>query len=632
MKSRNPRLLKIGKSTVAGLIGRRLYLSPVLLFCLILSLSACDLSWLTGKSSGAPATPMGLTVTGVTSTTASLSWSASSGAMSYQLFRNGTKVYNNSATSYTDSGLAPSTSYQYTVQASNASGSSAQSPSVTATASAGGGGSGGSSLITSYGFLASNNPSLTQDATATITAPDVYVILPYSVIQAQTPLTPTVTLASGYSISPSGSYVPTDGMTLVLTNTSDQSIHNYKLHVSVDPNSIAFLQLGSPFYYDSSGNKQTLKSSQYTLSLATLTNTYTLLLNTDNFTLPYVVNAVQNIVTSRPIGFSTANVPYGSFTTNLSAALGGTVCPYSVTVQSPNKSITNTFTIQAARTKSNIVQLTDVSATIAYIYAYTISQAYADATLSNFLGTVWAPSVPPDSISDQTGSYGSYGHSFSDVWNALTNSTVTNNTVFTATGAQWGPALNWSAYCTAATATPQAAINNNVSTLNSILASPVSGYTTSGSATIDEGTSYTISSALSGVPGINPSVTSTGKTISLSAVVTASCGQGNYSDNYTCNVSRSLYVPITQTDTFTPQSYPEFLQIIVKFPHYTTINQIAPNSTYVANWNKAVSADGNDWVVTFNMVPTLSHWTAIFAQMQLASETGTVTTYSLAVN
>jgi len=36
--------------------------------------------------------------------------------------------------------------------------------------------------------------------------------------------------------------------------------------------------------------------------------------------------------------------------------------------------------------------------------------------------------------------------------------------------------------------------------------------------------------------------------------------------------------------------------------------------------------------VTFNMVPTLSHWTAIFAQMQLASETGTVTTYSLAVN
>lgn len=632
MISGNPRLLKIGKRTVAGLIGRRLYLSPVFLFCLILSLSACDLSWLTGKSSGAPATPMGLTVTGVTSTTASLSWTASSGAISYQLFRNGTKVYNNSATSYTDSGLAPSTSYQYTVQASNASGSSPQSPSVTATASAGGGeGAGGSSLITTYSFLASNNPSLTADATATITAPDVYVILPYSVIQAQTPLTPTVTLASGYSISPSGSYVPTDGMTLVLTNTSDQSIHNYKLHVSVDPNSIAFLQLGSPFYYDTSGNKQALKSSQYTLSLATLTNTYTLLLNTDNFTLPYVVNAVQNIVTSRPIGFSTANVPYGSFTTNLSAALGGTVCPYSVAVQSPNKSITNTFNIQAARTKSNLVQLTDVSATIAYIYSYTISQALADATLSNYLGSVFA--AQSSEITDATGSSGGTGKSFTDVWNAETGGAVTNQTVFTSTGQNWGPGYNWGMFTTAATATPQVSINNNVATINSILAAPSSGYTASGSVIVDEGTSYTISSSISGVPAINPVVTSTGKTISLSAILTANITQSSYLyDHFTCSASRSVYVPIAQTETFTPQSYPEFQQIVVKFPHYTTINQIAPNSSYVASWTKTVSTDGNDWVVTFYMVPTLTHWTAIFAQMQLASETGTVTTYSLAVN
>jgi hypothetical protein len=81
----------------------------------------------------APATPTGLTVTATTTSSVSLSWGASSGATSYQLYRNGTEVYSNSLTSYTDLGLASGTTYQYAVRATNAYGSSAQSNPVSGT-------------------------------------------------------------------------------------------------------------------------------------------------------------------------------------------------------------------------------------------------------------------------------------------------------------------------------------------------------------------------------------------------------------------------------------------------------------------------------------------------------------------
>ena len=74
-----------------------------------------------------PATPTGLNVTSTTSISVSLSWNASTGATTYQLYRNGSQVYSNSSTNYTDTGLASSTTYQYTVQATNSYGSSAPS-------------------------------------------------------------------------------------------------------------------------------------------------------------------------------------------------------------------------------------------------------------------------------------------------------------------------------------------------------------------------------------------------------------------------------------------------------------------------------------------------------------------------
>ncbi len=69
-----------------------------------------------------PSTPAGLTVTGRTDTSVSLSWSASSdagGLRGYHVYRSGTKVTTTpiTGTTYTDTGLTAGRTYQYTVQA-----------------------------------------------------------------------------------------------------------------------------------------------------------------------------------------------------------------------------------------------------------------------------------------------------------------------------------------------------------------------------------------------------------------------------------------------------------------------------------------------------------------------------------
>jgi chitinase len=86
-----------------------------------------------------PSAPAGLKVTGTTSSSVSLSWTASSGATGYNVFRNGTKVGSASGTSFTDSGLASSTTFTYTVTATNSAGESGMSSSVQGTTATQGG-------------------------------------------------------------------------------------------------------------------------------------------------------------------------------------------------------------------------------------------------------------------------------------------------------------------------------------------------------------------------------------------------------------------------------------------------------------------------------------------------------------
>lgn len=89
-----------------------------------------------------PATPAAPNVTAVTTTSISLAWDPVPSATTYTLRRstNGTtwaNVFTGSATSRTDTGLTPGTSYQYQLQAANSSGVSAWSPTRTTSTSAG---------------------------------------------------------------------------------------------------------------------------------------------------------------------------------------------------------------------------------------------------------------------------------------------------------------------------------------------------------------------------------------------------------------------------------------------------------------------------------------------------------------
>jgi poly(hydroxyalkanoate) depolymerase family esterase len=90
-----------------------------------------------GGEDGLPA-PSGLKVTGVTDSTASLSWNAVANAASYTVYRDGAEVASTSATSFTDTGLRAGVPYRYTVAAADSSGAEGTvSSSVTATTSGG---------------------------------------------------------------------------------------------------------------------------------------------------------------------------------------------------------------------------------------------------------------------------------------------------------------------------------------------------------------------------------------------------------------------------------------------------------------------------------------------------------------
>jgi hypothetical protein len=128
-----------------------------------------------GSAPSSPAVPAGLTVTGVTSSSASLSWTepaSSDPAVSYHVYENGSQVATAAATSATVTGLAAGTSYQFAVAAVDASGNaSAQSTAVSATTSGSSGSTGGGSWRSPvYLMPLDNNPPTASQIAGVISA------------------------------------------------------------------------------------------------------------------------------------------------------------------------------------------------------------------------------------------------------------------------------------------------------------------------------------------------------------------------------------------------------------------------------------------------------------------------------
>ncbi|MBI2609940.1 fibronectin type III domain-containing protein [Candidatus Giovannonibacteria bacterium] len=85
----------------------------------------------------APTIPTNLSATAISSSQINLSWTASTdavGVTGYKIYRSGVQIATSNTTSYSDTGLAPSTAYSYTVSAFDAAGNnSSQSTSASAT-------------------------------------------------------------------------------------------------------------------------------------------------------------------------------------------------------------------------------------------------------------------------------------------------------------------------------------------------------------------------------------------------------------------------------------------------------------------------------------------------------------------
>ncbi len=152
-----------------------------------------DVTGVAGSGSP-PAAPTALAATGITSSSVSLSWTASSGATGYQILQNSVQVAAVAGTSALVTALVPSTTYTFTVIAVNSAGASpASSPVSATTLSAGSGGTG----ITGY-HISQNGVQVATVAGTTATI---------SGLAASTTYTFTVTAFDSTDTSPASSPV-----------------------------------------------------------------------------------------------------------------------------------------------------------------------------------------------------------------------------------------------------------------------------------------------------------------------------------------------------------------------------------------------------------------------------------------
>ncbi len=116
-----------------------------------------------GSDTQPPTAPTGLTATAISSSRIDLSWTAATddvGVSGYRIFRGGVQVGTCTGTSYADSGLAPSTTYAYSVKAYDAAGN-VSGPSAAASATTPPDGSGNLALgrpatVSTYYSLSQN--------------------------------------------------------------------------------------------------------------------------------------------------------------------------------------------------------------------------------------------------------------------------------------------------------------------------------------------------------------------------------------------------------------------------------------------------------------------------------------------
>jgi len=464
----------------------------------------------------------------------------------------------------------------------------------------------GSNYILSYKVTAANNSSyLTTDYTAVITGTNIYITLPYSIVENSYKLTPTVSLESGYTITPSGSYVLSDGLSITLVHSGDGSTYTYTLHVSVDASTVSFLHLANPFYYDSSGTKTSITSSEYTLTYSTSTKKFTITLNTDTYG-NYGVTLVSAIL-NRPIGFDTVTPSYYSASNNLTNAIQGTSLPYTVQVADTSGNI-NTYTITGTRTKSSMTSPVDITYTDSdiiykrdHLY-YTNLAAETAYMASNTTSNSW---------------YQDDGSLATGWMNDLLNCGYTFNAIYNTSDSWNTTPYSSTFYADCNQATPSYPTSNALTLANTY---DNSTYTYPTTNTVDNGTSLTINST--GTYTSQTASTTTTTTVYLNGSITWYIGSsyaGSTYWRYALNQEHDIL--------YTPMTYYQINSITVHFPSTVSVNYSTYDSLCSASATSTATSTINtsctDSVYTFTIVSSSNHLSGDAARFTVTAEDGT---------
>jgi chitinase len=157
--------------------------------------------------SSAPAIPTGLAASGTTSSGTNLNWSAvtppAGCSVSYKVLQSGTVIASPTTTLDAVTGLNPSTTYSFTVEATDSAGTSGQSSALNVTTQA-------SSCTTKpsapTGFTASGTTDSTTNLSWNAVSPPTGCGISYSITGGPSTLTTTSTSDSEGGLSPSTSY------------------------------------------------------------------------------------------------------------------------------------------------------------------------------------------------------------------------------------------------------------------------------------------------------------------------------------------------------------------------------------------------------------------------------------------
>ena len=307
-------------------------------------MSAGDIYAIAGSAAfTAPGAPTGLTVTGTTSSTVSLSWTAPAGTVTgYDVYLGGTLLPANgvtatvSGTTAVVSGLSSSTSYTFTVSAVNVKGTGTQSASVQAT--------------TSLGAPAAP-AGLTVTGTTTTTAS----------LSWTAPSGPV----SGYNVYLGGTELPANGVTATVSGTT-AVVSGLSVSTSYTVTVQAYNQAGS--------SPQSAPVTATTSMVAPLAPTGLTVTGTTSSSVSLSWTAPAGTVTGYDVYLAGTELPANGVT----AAVSGTTA----VVSGLSASTSYTFTVQAYNSGGTSPQSSSVPATTPAAPAVPATPANLTATLT----------------------------------------------------------------------------------------------------------------------------------------------------------------------------------------------------------------------------------------------------------